>query len=100
MGLDGHRQNDDHTNVRRTVRMTATKVRPQASGEIEMSEKHKQRLEDLALRFAEASHRGVGVNAMTGMIDQALELGLNCKREYAAGELIAIGKRVAKEQCR
>lgn len=59
-----------------------------------------QQLEDLALRFAEENHRGVGVNAMTGMIDQAMELGLPCKREQAADELIAMGRRVAKEQSR
>lgn len=67
---------------------------PQGWGEIEMTN---QRLENLALRFAEKHHSGVGVNAMTGMIDQALELGLNCKREFAASELIAIGRRVSRE---
>lgn len=59
-----------------------------------------QQLEDLALRFAEENHRGVGANAMTRMIDQALELGLDCKREFAAAALIEMGRRVAKEQSR
>ena len=54
----------------------------------------KTQLEDLALRFAEEHHRGVGVNAMTRIIDQALELGLDCKRELAADRLIAMGREV------
>jgi len=59
-----------------------------------------EQLEDLALRFADANHRGVGVNAMTGMIDRAMELGLACKREFAANTLIEMGRRVAEEQSR
>lgn len=54
----------------------------------------KTQLEDLALRFSNENHRGVGVNAMTYMIDRAMELGLDCERKHAAERLIAMGREV------